>query len=251
MQFKIIESTYTPEKIITQKYVQQLLRTNYSEAMQAQPIYRGMGTSNLNLNWKKPRLIKPGPGRPRKSANTYNYYTLIINNSPDWKYFPKREIICTTESAFAEGYGNVYRVYPKNGAKIGICPEDDIWGSKFGFYNELVNIIFEHFHLGKMAGVNIEENYQEFFKACAKVDANRNELTDVKKWDIPDFNKDHINKTFRRYITGKGTFFNYLLKKLYNPSQFEWMPIKNFKTDMNVHEVWTDSPCLMISEEED
>jgi len=66
----------------------------------------------------------------RKSAYTYkNYYTMLMNNLPSWSKYPKRQHICTN-TAF-KYKGNTYRVIPFNGAKIGICPGDDIQAFTF------------------------------------------------------------------------------------------------------------------------
>lgn len=91
-------------------------------------IYRGMkGTS--------PYIIGNGSTGERKSKNTYNFYTTLIDNFlPQWKPYPKRSksFICTTDSTVAFGYGRLYVVIPLDLQPIGICPAEDFW---FGFKN--------------------------------------------------------------------------------------------------------------------
>lgn len=71
-----------------------------------------------------------GSAGERKSANTTNYYTTILDHvlGPD---FPRRSksIICANweNRRTAEGYGDVHAIFPYDGVKIGVCPEDDMW----------------------------------------------------------------------------------------------------------------------------
>ena len=92
--------------------------------LKGSPIYRGL-RNNISLY----AFVEPEK-YTRVSANTENYYTLMIDNSPNWEGYPKRSksIICSSSKSGASGYGNVYRVIPKNGAKIGVCSSDDFWG---------------------------------------------------------------------------------------------------------------------------
>lgn len=65
----------------------------------------------------------------RMSANTSNEYTLLIDSSPTWKNFPKRSksFICTTSLQYAETYGQVQMVFPKDSAMIGCAGAKDFW----------------------------------------------------------------------------------------------------------------------------
>lgn len=67
----------------------------------------------------------------RRSANSYGYYNMWIDNHPNWKAFPKRSesIICATRETTSELFGEVHLVIPADNARIGVCPEADIWGS--------------------------------------------------------------------------------------------------------------------------
>ena len=94
------------------------------------PIYRGIYSRNQlelsNLMLFNPKVIE------RESANTHNYYTWIIDSSPDWEEYPKRSksLICATDPWICENFGEqTYRVIPFNGAKIGKCTETDFWNA--------------------------------------------------------------------------------------------------------------------------
>ncbi len=77
----------------------------------------------------------------RRSANTLNYYTLLIDNDPAWEKFPKRSasFICSTSEDIAMGYGQVvYLVFPYDGVKIAGCGKYDFWES-FDYRADQIN----------------------------------------------------------------------------------------------------------------
>lgn len=70
----------------------------------------------------------------RKSANTSNYYTLLMDNLPSWSRYPRRSksIVCSNDKYTAANYSygrSQYIVFPYDTCKIGICPDSDIWDS--------------------------------------------------------------------------------------------------------------------------
>ena len=91
----------------------------------------------------------------RISENTSNVYTRLMSDIlPSWSEYPKRNesFICTTSQITARSYGNgqVFTVYPLNGAKIAFCPDHDIWYSFIehgrivflpGFMTELLLVV--------------------------------------------------------------------------------------------------------------
>lgn len=71
----------------------------------------------------------------RKSRNGRNYYTLMIDNLPEWSAYPKRSqsLICGSSldvvEYYAESSGETYVVVPLENQNFGVCPEGDIWAS--------------------------------------------------------------------------------------------------------------------------
>lgn len=71
----------------------------------------------------------------RKSRNGRNYYTLMIDNLPEWSEYPKRSqsLICGSSldvvEYYAESAGETYVVVPLENQDFGVCPEGDIWAS--------------------------------------------------------------------------------------------------------------------------
>ena len=67
-------------KTITEEQVIEMLSAYCSKAVKtyaSSPIYRGVNNRDDYL------YISPNPLKPRKSANTANFYTLIMNNAPN------------------------------------------------------------------------------------------------------------------------------------------------------------------------
>lgn len=93
---------------------------NCSHALKGSAVKR---TIEYNVN-DKARFTDPMKGKPRISRNTSNYYTLLIDNSPKWKRYPKRSqsIIATTGTA-------AFFVFAENKSKYGVCPSHDFWDS--------------------------------------------------------------------------------------------------------------------------
>src|SRR5882762_7031765 len=92
-------------------------------------IYRGLNGHEENILYVDPTNYT------RRSANTDNYYTLLMDNLPSWSKFPKRSksLICTTDSDNADTYGqvkgSVYVVLPLGNPIIACCDGEDLWDS--------------------------------------------------------------------------------------------------------------------------
>ena len=93
---------------------------------QGRRIYRGMDVYDTDFFYQP--VMQPGT---RKSANVPNWYTLIMDNVPEWSKFPKRSasVICTTDPIASRDYGVTFNVLPFGNPIIGICPNEDIWFS--------------------------------------------------------------------------------------------------------------------------
>lgn len=118
---------YSVETVEVEK-LKTLLTTYCSQAVKSfgeTPLYRGM-----RGNLPDAIMIDPAAGE-RKSENTTNHYTLIMDNSPYMKGWPKRSksLICSTDPIVSSGYGNVYAIYPVDNTKIAVCPYADMWNT--------------------------------------------------------------------------------------------------------------------------
>ena len=76
-------------------------------------------------------VVDPKSAGERKSANTSNHTTLLMDNLPSWKKYPKRSqsLICSTNHTNAQSYGTLHYVYPSDKCDIGIVPTTDVWDS--------------------------------------------------------------------------------------------------------------------------
>lgn len=90
------------------------------------PIWRGMTGS------AKVIMINPATG-VRKSQNTANFYTDLVDSSPFMAGWPKRSssLICSTSRDYAGSYQwgekSLYAIFPMDGTKIAMCSDRDMW----------------------------------------------------------------------------------------------------------------------------
>ena len=173
----------------------------------------------------------------RVSTNTYNYYTLWMDNDPDWAEYPKRSksLICSTLYTTARDYGKVAVVVPLTNCNIGVCPEDDLWYS-FKITHSLIRLtgwLFNHFEKKWKGEDNENINYQQLIQKLENT--------------VPDgamYHNPMLEDTLRKY--------NNALDMMHN----EFTPSKNgflltTWNEFNItgvvdKEVWLSAPCLLI-----
>lgn len=149
-----------------------LMKKYASDAMwmlkKNRPIYRGTTKRIIN----DVSIADPSKSE-RISSNTSNHYTIIFDNHPEMKDFPKRSksFIASTNSGRSLEYAGVdidrlYVLIPFNNVKIGIVPAEDIWDLTITFLGykgydiEEMNRVFDEF--------GIKSNSIDDFKAFAK-----------------------------------------------------------------------------------
>jgi len=242
MRFKQFLLTEGRSKSISKEKAFDIITNKCSQVLESykigKVIYRGLRFQNKQYLSVNPSNFE------RKSANTLNYYTLLVDNSPYWKDYPKRSksIICTTNKFTANDYGSVYVVFPYNNAKIGICPANDFWdsfliGLQIGLesFNDILQGLLEELN------IDIEDssfaNIKNAFKQFDKLYQNNPDI-------IKEYNDPRLNRIFEDY-KGEG-LLNYFNKQM-NPKKNYFMlqnigkPIK-----CNDCEVWTDSKCVLV-----
>jgi hypothetical protein len=195
--------------------------------------------------------------KPRKSAYTENYYTHIIDNHKGFKQYPKRSrsLIASTSIQKAMLYGDeVYRIIPFDGAKIGICPDSDIWDSfevlkKYHIRNlDVFNKEFERLIYGALDSFASKMGtWPQIEKDAKKI--NKEFLGNLDL-DMSDFSDEEY---LLWYPIQNGKFKNLaeLIEHAFDPSsnKFKLTTIENFK-DVSNREVWTDSKCLLVRQSE-
>lgn len=103
----------------------ELMKAHCKDALKLnEPLWRGM-TGNGDA------YTLHGEASTRRSANTTNYYTVIMDHFLPPLGYPKRSqsIILTNRVNIAIGFGRAYAIYPYDGVSIGVCFEHDLWES--------------------------------------------------------------------------------------------------------------------------
>lgn len=215
------------------------LKTNYSTALQKYKkgiaIYRGSPTHNTN----DILLINPRTSE-RKSANTKNYYTLIMSSSPKWSKYPPRNLslICSTNYQFASDYGMPLVVLPENNARIGICSEEDLWASSYNGvelenFPHIISKIFRYY-----LNEEFDSSIEDLKRGCKLLDVVAEKDKSVYK---------NIKSTLDIDYSGN------MLKDLYDfltPEHFEFS-LDSISTLDEIYncEVWTDANCLLVDDD--
>jgi hypothetical protein len=129
------------EKVKTEKAVK-MLNMYCKDAIwmlqKNKPFYRG--EKYLEHSIAHAGFITVDPSKTeRKSQNTYNYYTVLLDNNPLCKAFPKRSrsFIGTTDRWNADSYssgGAMFAMIPFDGVKIGAVNDDDMWDSHINMF---------------------------------------------------------------------------------------------------------------------
>lgn len=226
-----------------------LLRTECNESWDLyikseKVLYRG---ESVNYDF----FVKNSADENRKSANTINVYTPIINEHPTWSKFPKRNIICSSSYSYANGFGNVYYVFLYNGTKLGFCVDRDIWTSfvnidKFDydsardFNGNISNVIYRYF------SINISSDTLSELK---------NKTNNIKINDVLDIEKkynDLVKREIRCLDFLKRISKNYKIKTIYDvliimydPLNFYVGTCKDIKSE-NKQEIWFDGKAVFV-----
>jgi hypothetical protein len=167
----------------------------------------------------------------RKSQNTSNWYTLIIDNHPKYKNYPKRSqsLICVNDIETAEGYGAPMAIIPFNSAKIGVVNYPDIWGKSITMGNEGMGLVRAngYFDMLKEFGLS-DTNWQSFIDFDKKLKTNKKFKDSVKKsvkgTPIESLLDDFVNKVRKMY--GDLGF------ELLTPKQYEKRQMTSSRTEM-------------------
>lgn len=204
-------------------------------AKRKQCIYRGLPSN-------EPYLMVDPSNWNRRAANTSNYVNLILSNAASWSAFPKRKLICSTNSGAADGYGEIYVVVPLDvNARVGICPASDMWISFAGKYdvedvNACVDCAFEAYDIKPN-----QEDWQKFIQDCKDLNRCAYHDNEPQSNDYGSSVPHDLNGLFTDTIA--------TLEKYLDPAAngFKVTNWGDFRTGPD-HEVWLDSPCLLIKE---
>lgn len=224
-----------------EQHIIDFLNSNCKQALTSSinlPLFRGSRGTNTNM-----LILDPSKGI-RKSISLGNQYTLLMDNSPYFKNYPKRanSLICTTSQATANDYGKTFLVFPVDNTVIGVCPESDIWESTIDakylahqpiFYSDLNRCLLT---LG-VPDSSFEEmkkyvSSKQFLARYTKyIEDRKNSGRDVYMLPEPYMLLEKLQYDMRPEV-----------------SEFKLTNIKKISSlpDMNRKECWFSSPCVLV-----
>ena len=238
MRFKeFIREARHREDISIEKTME-LLEANCKDAMENfdSPLWRG------SRQMSEESYLVTGEAGGRRSANTQNYYTLILDHFlPNYGY-PKRSksIICANNSnrGYAMGYGTLYAIFPYDGVKIGVCPDKDMW--------------YTHVTVGE-AKTKMIKDWNEIFRS---LDINDDSYVDFKNSVISTMNSDKMKNGHHSGVLylldafgSNPTKVETVLKDAYNPEGMKMHLATSAdigKYEDKAREIWISRKCIAI-----
>lgn len=212
--FEIADEIYKTE--ITEEDAFDLLSKHCSEALKTydKPIVRGMTGLPNNFG-----LIHGAAGH-RESANTTNYYTVILDKILPPEGYPKRgaSIICANweNRSHAYGYGhNAFAIFPYDGATIGVCPSYDMWNTRITLGDDEKSINVWNREFIKM-GIPPDATFDEIVKRLEMIRTSEDNqnfehhswLFDMEPGNIKKEMAEAYSKPFMLATTSKQQVYN-------------------------------------------
>jgi hypothetical protein len=241
---------------VDESKVSKLLNGDFSQAYKqykkGNAIYRNRQSCKENVLITNPN--KKGVAKRTSPYAHNNCYNLLLNNLPAWKQMPNRDIIGSFNHNLSQcRSGFTYIIFPKNGAKIGMCPDEDIWSS---FMNSGIELLDDlNYIVDNIFGIfNIEE---DFYNWNSFVESSK-ELDEIKNDDIEEFRLSvervidlNYYGFINDYISSSVGLIDFL-NKLLDPKKngFDVQNIRSLNIPDTHKEIWTDSICLMIFKSE-
>lgn len=205
-------------------------------------VYRGVDDA------RNAALIVSPANFERKSRNTSNYYTLLMDNLPAWKSYPKRSksIICATDIEYASNMGYAYRVYMFDGSKIGVCPTNDLWESfrldvdSLEIFNDCIGMMINKFTDYDDSDI---VTYNDLLQLFNKFDEHKSSFN-IDRHTFPTY---FDFKLFEPYFNTDVEFIDFA-KEIFDPERHKFK-LQNTRTFRNIkeREVWTDGTSILLN----
>ena len=199
-------------------------------------IHRGVNNNESFL------FVDPKSAKPRRSANTKNYYTLLMDNMKSWKKYPKRSesLICSTNQR-QFGYGFHFVVLPYDNAVLGVASKQDLWVSfedidtrDLSQFNNNIGTIMRELDVSIS-----DSSYLDVLNAFGEFDMSVS--------DNPEVIDNLINGGIKWLQGYKGDLLKHM-QKLLDPNRNDFELKKIGDKLPKDREVWTDSKCIMVSD---
>lgn len=225
-------------------------------------IYRGLKNADFKYGFVEPSQFT------RRSSNTKNYYTFIVDNSEKWSKYPGRSksLICSTSAMTADGFGDPYIIFFEHGSKLGVAPNLDFWHSfdktissilgrrgSLKSLNQFYDALFKSFRINtRDSDVKLDDsNFKSFKESFEELERKAKENNFFKRladqeftprsygMSIQDFSKEYIK-------SGKSLYE--FIESLYDP-EVNGFKLKTVKPDLGIEwdkEVWSDGNALLL-----
>lgn len=216
----VTDSSYY--EAIDMKSAIEILKTKCKKYDPDHPIMRGMSGNSRSMFG-----IIEGEKGGRKSQNTSNQYTVILDNliaSENSKYpLRSKSIICSTIKTYASRYGDLYYIIPYDDTIIGVVDDKDIWYIELGddYSVKDMNDLFKRANIGDSSFSQI--------------------VSDLKKLDPEKYTKE-----FESFF-GKQSDVENGIKKAYDLNKLRFKFTTQDKLSNAGSELWISGKCLVIS----
>lgn len=199
------------------------------------PIVRGMSAKDIGETG-----VITGEDGGRKSANTQNFYTIILDKVLGDKGFPLRSksIICANwqNSDYVESFGTPYAIIPFDGVKIGVCPSYDMWETTI----DLPFTKIEFAPRDKLPIADINRIFKDAdIDEKVSFDGLMKQIFLAIKQEQPNFEKFPKGLTFKQLID----MFDEAYSK---PFKFATTATSEIYNDGEEREVWVSGKCVAI-----
>jgi len=233
-------------ELISESDAKESVRYNCKKSIKSTPIYRGTNSFNSEYGFGDTN----NASKLRISANTDNYYTLIIDNSQPWSSFPKRSksFICSTDLQEARAYGgrDTYRVIPFDGTPIGICPAGDIWDSfkdigGLRIFNGAINLAAK---ASGPAERKMNTDHKFLLKTFDSIGKDYIEKNQNPSWSINLTSR--LRKLFDDFAKSGKSFSDYLINVAFDPKKNGFKLKKAGNQLPKENEVWFEGKAVFI-----
>jgi hypothetical protein len=212
--------------------------------------YRGETTIAPSLRETGYAIVDPSKTE-RVSQNTSNHYTVLFDNHPDMKDYPKRSrsFIASTSKSTAEGFAennhgiytkdNVYALIPLDGVKIGVINRNDMWKTLIKLFGAKSDVY--GFNMAFEEELGIKPTMEGFMK-FDKLLKERNPAA-VKKVVV-------MYKQTTSKPPDEQVFDNFMpmIWDAFSPAKtgFQLFTANNYQPPAKNSEVWIGGKCIAI-----
>lgn len=210
------------------------------------------GEVNISPALKKTGYAIVDPSKTeRVSQNTSNHYTVLFDNHPEMKNYPKRSrsFIASTSKNTAEGFaadknGNyskdkVYALIPFDGVKIGVVNKGDMWSTIIKLFGAKSDVSGFNMAFDEELGIKpTMEGFMKFDKLLK--DRNPKAVKAVVGLYKQSTGKEPDEKVFDNFMQ--------MIWDAYSPKKtgFKLYTANNYQEPSRASEVWIGGKCIAI-----